>query len=179
MKLSDLKFKVITGTPERNRAIQEALFAKGGCWTETGSKTIKRLDAFCLSHNLNTRTPMILNNLSWDDGFSAFEILDAPEVTFQQALDLIAQVEVPEPEFDIKLRDEVLVRDASDGFWEICHFARFEKSNYGLSFKAFSLENFSKIMKYAGNEKYHGTDDTPPKWWEVENGKPVLRRKGE
>ena len=51
MKLSELKFKVITGSKERNELIQEALFKKGGKWQNgVGRKCSATAHLFCTSN---------------------------------------------------------------------------------------------------------------------------------
>jgi len=76
----------------------------------------------------------------------------------------------PTPEFDIKLRDDVLIRTFSNGVWEVANFARID----GISFVTYSTVNYHYLVKYAGNEHLHGTKDSPKDgWWEAEAGKPV------
>ena len=85
MKLTDLNFKVLTPNPERARKLLVALtkagirYAKNA--TEPTAITIKK-GLFSL-----WRLPAV-------DGFDMDPL---PEVTFDQALELLAQVETPTP----------------------------------------------------------------------------------
>lgn len=169
MKLSELKFKVVTGTAERNRAIQEAVFAKGGRWC-VDSPGFLVLDAYSLAHNANAYG----NNyphLTHSSSLSHFAAeLDAPEVTFPQALDLIAQVEVPEPKFPFKLKDECMVRDrGSQSGWKLSIFSHAS----ALVFHTVG-NGYCHVAKL--NEKFLGKHDDPPEYWGLENGKPVCFR---
>lgn len=136
MKLSELKFKVITGTEERNRAMQEALFAKGGAWRGTLSG-IGHLDSMALVFNHS----MTKISEYW---FEDFAETSEPEVTFQEALDLIAQVEV-EPkcewvEFDV---DE-------DGCFYPMQYS--DRKQYTHSEHAQTIVELDKLKAYGGTQ---------------------------
>ena len=113
MKLNELNFKVITGTENRNRAIQEALFEKGGKWQNIKTNDTQLLDAMYLAY-----APK--KGLSYGLSIENFIESDFSEVTFNQALDLIKQVK-PENkgewvEYDI---DEDLYTKIEGKKWSI------------------------------------------------------------
>lgn len=175
MKLSELSFKVITGTEERNRAIQEALFAKGGEWTAGVGRKILELGAESLAHNVEVFGKKI-PNLSYGGFLSHFaNELIAPEVTFQQALDLIAQVEMPEPEFPFKPFDKIIA--AYDGYsssnWVPEFFSLLIRGSFWTMNR---MQAPIMIAKYEGNENLLGESimREPAEWWEIKDGKPVL-----
>ena len=88
MQLSELKFKVITITEERNIAIQEALFKKGATWCG-GDTKIRHTCAFSLAYNASWLDGEFKNNLTFSSDMPNFNDIKTPEVTYQQALDLI------------------------------------------------------------------------------------------
>ena len=105
--------------------------------------------------------------------YDSFDEKELPEVTFDHALELLAQVEAPAPTFDIKLRDEVLCRRDISETWEFRQFTRTADTH----FRAVSCGLWKQMLPFKGNEHLHGKTTTPDGWWEVENGKPVWRRK--
>ncbi|OQB43816.1 MAG: hypothetical protein BWY02_02979 [bacterium ADurb.Bin157] len=181
MKLSELSFKVITGTEERNRAIQEALFAKGGVWCND-EKEVKNLDAVQLSYNAKLKTDRVecrLDGLQYSGmRFSPkhfFNEVIAPEVTFHQALDLIAQVDDPQPEFSFKPFDKIIA--AYDGYsstnWVPEFFSLLIRGSFWTMNR---MQAPIMIAKYEGNENLLGESimRKPAEWWEIKDGKPVL-----
>jgi len=170
MKLSELKFKVITGTPERNRAIQEALFAKGGEWTAGVGRKIRDLGARSLAHNAEVFGKKF-PNLSYGGSLSHFaEKLFAPEVTFQQALDLISQVEMPEPEFPFKPKDWCMVTDPGAPYgWKLAIYSNIADGAFQC------IGNYYKRIAPL-DEKMLGAIGKPAEWWEIKDGKPKLMR---
>ena len=113
MKLSELKFKVITGTTERNEAIQKALFAKGVIWSS--SQGVKR-NLMYLAVN-----PKLVGGV--DIKWFVHEI-KAPEVTFEQALELIAQVE------ELKKEGRWVEFDIVNGYYTIQNGAKIRWQNF-------------------------------------------------
>ena len=122
MKLEELKFKTITGTAQRNRVIQEALFKKGGSWWDD-STCISDLRSFCLSYNQNSDTK---SKLTCQYKLDDYLLISAPEFTFQQVLYLIEQVEF-EPKFDIKFQEDILCRDSKNEEWVWNKFGHISK----------------------------------------------------
>jgi len=178
MKLSELSFKVITGTEERNRAIQEALFAKGGAWCND-EKEVKRLDAVQLSYNAKLKTDRVecrLNGLRYSGmRFSPkhfFNEVIAPEVTFQQALDMIAQVEEPQPEFPLKPKDWCMVTDKNSIFgWKLAVYSHIVAGVFHCVGSQYDM-----IAQF--DEQLIGVGKWPKEWWEIKDGKPVLVKRG-
>jgi len=167
MKKEELNFKVLTPTVERARAVLKALSDAGITLKTPMPPSLIRAIRVMNSELIAWLDP-------FNDGSSTnFDASLAPEVTFAQALELLKRVETAAPKFDIKLRDEVLVSDVDSDIWELCEFARvhtdcFMMIGYGYG---------QKMIKYAGNERLHGTNDTPDGWWECCEGKPVWRSK--
>lgn len=166
IKLCDVSFNVVTLTPDRSRILQEAIFAAGGAWS-SGDRKVKL-----------TEKPVL-----WlcDCDLLAQDYIDndKPELTLQQALDLLKTAKKPEPVFDIKPFDKVIYRIDSNG-----------SSNWAPGFFAFIAVNkpwmigidcpVLRFVKYEGNEKYSGLPGFPVKnpehpsgWWEVKNNAPV------
>lgn len=160
MKPTDLNFKVLTPTPERARKLLAALarvnirYAKYA--TEPAAVAVEK-GHFSFWH------PRVV---------STFDNDPLPELTFTEALELLAQVEAPTPTFDIKLRDEVLCRDGSEGTWEIKVFARLTDLHLFMTYDSF----YRQLIPFKGNEHLHGKTTMPDGWWEVEDGQPVWRR---
>lgn len=164
MKLTDLNFKVLTPSAERARKLLDAL-------------TRAQIDYSA------QRVPEIVKAIAiskgyvyhWTHPFSndiGFEEEPLPEVTFAEALEFLAQVEAPTPTFDIKLRDEVLCRGSSSYEWNFKIFARITECYFSTTGHV-----YEQLIPFKGNEHLHGQTTTPDGWWEVENGKPVWRRK--
>ena len=171
MKLSELRFKVITGTPGRNRAIQEALFAKSGEWIAGVGRKIQELDAESLAHNAEAFGKKF-PGLSYGGSLSHFaEELIAPEVTFQQALDLIAQVDEPEPEFPFKPKDWCMVTEPGAPYgWKLAIYSN-------IADRAFQCigSYYKRIAPL--DEKMLGVVGSPAEWWEIKDSKPKLMRR--
>lgn len=160
MKLTDLNFKVLTPTPERVRKLLAALTKAGIRYAEYATEST----AIAIEEGLF--------NFWRSSDVTCFDKDPMPEVTFAQALELLAQVEAPTSTFDIKLEDRVLVRDDNQYPWKYRIYTRVGK-------KAFHTigEIWYKLIPFKGNEHLHGETTTPDGWWEVENGQPVWRRK--
>jgi hypothetical protein len=169
MKKSELRFKCVLGSEKRNKQMYDAIM-------QAGIKNhIKEEDfvktAMCLRIDdtwNNEVSPTYAGKIT-----KSYEDSTIPEVTFETALEMLASIEPDAPEFDIKLREEVLVSDVDSDIWELCEFARvhtdcFMMIGYGYG---------QKMIRYAGNERFHGTADTPDGWLECENSKPVRRTK--
>jgi len=170
VKLCDVIFKCAVLMPERSEILQKAVFAAGGEWgkeldrTETDGQRITHKGRPFAYFNGGRYPGLFANN-----DVRIFICDDRPELTLQQALDLLATVEKPEPVFDIKLDDKILCRDSSNAPWEVKIFARTLKN---IEFLTYSVP-YRKMIKFAGNEQYHGTTNTPSGWWEAKDGKPV------
>ena len=176
MKLSELKFKVITGTEERNRAIQEALATKGKVIMATLKITKWVLDATHLAYNAKV-FGHFYPGLSYDTTNSLDHFVkevDAPEVTFQQALDLISQVGEPEPEFPFKPFDRVIRGCVNFNGWLPDFFSH---TANGFFYTIGSDKCIKKVAKFEGNESVAASLDTPEQWWEICNGIPKLMRR--
>ena len=164
MKKEELNFKVLTPTVERSERLKQAL-QKVGIDVVPDPEIINAVE--------------IKNGcfLYWSDvtrAYKSFDDCPTPEVTFAEALELLKRVEPVAPEFDIKLRDEVLVRDHGR-IWSIAHFAMVQKAIHGMVI--FGGNCYQQAIPYTGNEKFLGTTDTPDGWWECAEGKPVWRSK--
>ncbi len=170
MKLSELSFKVITGTEERNRAIQEALFAKGGVWINS-RQMVRELNAMSLAYNAKTDDCKYPNLTHGSGLYHFFNEIIAPEVTLQQALNLIAQVEEPQPEFPFKPLDKI-IRSYSDSYgWLPDFFSHCDRLNlYAVG----TVNGIGRLAKFEGNEQCIANTNNPPEWWEIKDGKPVL-----
>lgn len=170
MKKEELEFKCILGSPARNEKMYDAL-AKAGLKNSiikedfVKSAICLRVGVFCGSEVSPTWAQKITES---------YEALDYPEVTYAEALELLKRVEPVAPEFDIKLRDEVLVRDEGC-VWGIAQFARMTTHLHGAVI--FGGHSFQQVVKYVGNEHLHGTTNTPDGWWECCEGKPVWKTK--
>lgn len=170
MKKSELSFKCVLPTPSSISKITDLLEKKG-----IGEKSI-------IAHAKTTAGKnAVFASISLKDGFTVglcsrahyFCSWSEPLMSYEEALKLIESVEPDAPEFDIKLREEVLVSDVDSDIWELCEFARvhtdcFMMIGYGYG---------QKMIRYEGNERFHGTTDMPNGWWECENGKPVWMTK--
>jgi len=154
VKLSDVKFSVIVLDSKRSAILQKAIFAAGGSWSSGGQEvrlTEKMvLTLFC--SEITARNDLHSN---------------VSELTLQQALDLLATVEKPEPVFDIKPFDRVLVNQRGKR-WSADLFSHL---NDDTIICAGTIS--ARIVRYEGNESIIGVICQPSGWWEVRNGKPV------
>lgn len=155
MKKSELSFKCVIESLEIESNLKRLLGLNG---EKTDGNCFARYYDGCLETVASAK---------------AFSVWPEPIMNSRDAIQLIESIEPDAPEFDIKLREEVLVSDVDSDIWELCDFARvhtdcFMMIGYGYG---------QKLIKYKGNEKYHGTTDIPPGWWECENGKPVWKTK--
>lgn len=164
MKKSELFFKCFVGSPERARDLKAALKKKEFCVKSINEEK-------CAFVQIVADSVAFWQTL--EAGSRAFPRLSAPEVSLPEALKLIESVEPDAPEFDIKLRDEVLCRDDISNEWEFCHFSRLGKDR----FKVADLASGRKMIKFDGNEHFHGKTNVPDGWWECENGKPIWKTK--
>lgn len=151
-KTRDLRFKCVLADAAEEEYIKKKI----------GIKSINlTCDPFLRFNNGTTetvRSSLFFSN--WEE----------PIIEFKYAIMFLENMEKSAPEFDIKLRDDVLIRATRGATWEIRQFARIE----GLCFKTYAGEAGFLIVKYAGNEHLHGTKDSPTDgWWEAEAGKPV------
>lgn len=165
MKKEELNFKVLTPTEGRAAFILRAL-------DEIGITRVRRIPYDVIKAVRVMKGEVVVWTKPFDS-LNGFDASLAPEVTLEQALELLKRVEPAAPEFDIRLRDEVLVSDVDSDIWELCEFARvhtdcFMMIGYGYG---------QKMVKYAGNEHLHGTANAPDGWWECCEGKPVWRSK--
>jgi hypothetical protein len=162
MKLTDLNFRILTPTPERARKLLDAL-TRAGVSYSTQLKP-ERAQAISLrnGHFSFWRFP----------GVDGFDNDPLPELTFTEALELLAQVEAPTPTFDIKLRDEVLCRHSPIFEWNFKIFTRVTEDYFSTTGHV-----YEQLIPFKGNEHLHGETTTPDGWWEVESGQPVWRCK--
>ena len=163
MKKEELNFKVLTPTEGRAALILRAL-------DKIGLTRARRIPYDVI------KAVRVMNGeaVIWTkpfDSLSGFDASLAPEVTFAEALELVKRVEPAAPEFDIKLRDEVLCQNTRDE-WILDIFAI--AKNKGFRCVGYT---WTKILPFKGNEHLHGTDTTPDGWWECVDGKPVWRSK--
>lgn len=159
MKLADLMFKCVAPSVEAETKIKNLL----------GIDTIGIGNAFiCCVRGDYSSTSSSQYFCSWTE----------PLMSYEQALDLIAQVEKPEPvpEFDIKPFDRVICRCKEKNARWNCDFFNFMERNI-IYVVGFHTGTGMQVIKADGNEHLIGTADTPPGWWECENGKPVWRTK--
>lgn len=169
MKKSELSFKCVLGSEKRNKQMYDAII-RAGIKNHIREEDFVKT-AMCLRIDdtwSNEVSPTYASKIT-----EAYEDSTIPEVTFEDALEMLKSIEPDAPEFDIKLREEVLVSDIDSDIWELCEFARvhtdcFMMIGYGYG---------QKMIRYADNEHLHGTTYMPSGWWESENGKPVWRTK--
>lgn len=160
MKKSELKFKCVV--PNKNAGIRIRLALKSIGLIKNAEDDYTHYQFFAYDRGIVATT-----------NAECFCLLQEPLMSYEDAIKLIESVEPDVPKFDIKLREEVLVSDVYSDIWELCDFARvntdcFVVIGYGYG---------HKLIKYEGNEEYHGTTNTPAGWWECENGNPVWRTK--
>jgi len=168
MKLSELKFKVITGTPGRNRIIIQELINKG----QIGLRQVSDYDdAKFIVYNARIDgkcVPWIATGSSIE---SFVMLIEAPEVTFQQALDLIRQVEEPEPEFPFKPKDWCMATDPGAPYgWKLAIYSNIADCAFQC------IGSYYKRIAPL-DEKMLGVVGNPAEWWEIKDGKPKLMRR--
>jgi len=167
MKLSELKFKVITGTPGRNRIIIQELINKG----QIGLQVSDYDDAKFIVYNARIDgkcVPWIATGSSIE---SFVMLIEAPEVTFQQALDLIRQVEEPEPEFPFKPKDWCMATDPGAPYgWKLAIYSNIADCAFQC------IGSYYKRIAPL-DEKMLGVVGNPAEWWEIKDGKPKLMRR--
>ena len=169
MKKSELSFKCVLPIPSSISKITDLLDKKG-----IGEKSI-------IAHAKTTAGKnAVFASISLKDGFTVglcsradyFCSWPEPLVSYGEAMKLIESVEPGAPEFDIKPFDRVLIKDmenqwSADLFNKLCDDDEFD----------LVACQSTKMIKYEGNERFHGATDMPNGWWECENGKPVWRTK--
>lgn len=168
MKLSELKFKVITGTPERNLAVTNAMARIKPQLVTNEPSHAQYLRAAWLDFEMGSEAYRVVQ------AFSDMKFFDEdvhPEYTLPHLLNLIAQVEAPQPEFPFKAKDWCMGRDGETSYWRLGIFSHATKGN---SFKT-TGNAYYQIAKL--DENLLGTAEAPDEWWENEDGKLVLRRK--
>lgn len=146
-----MEFKVCVGTTDRFNQLRNRIYEK-----------LLKAKPF---------RSVIMNFIKWNDEGITYSDISAefnswpePELTFDQAMKLLDEIE-PEPPF--KFGDDVLVRDA--GKWSWKKFVRYEA---GKPYP-FIADNgyYKQIAKLKGNEHLVMTDQTPDEYWLAENGK--------
>lgn len=163
MKKSELKFKCLTGCRARNMAMLDE-FRRIGIVVDDD---LSRFRDEALAIEFCDNSFIWCQEIS--DGYLAST---KPEMLFCDAIEQLKSIEPDAPEFDIKPFDRILLRDLN-GEWS----ADFYNKIYSTTeFDCISCQA-EQIIKYEGNEQYHGTTDTPAGWWECENGKPIWRTK--
>jgi len=174
LKKSELNFKVLTISKDRTDLILEAL-VNSGIIDHQSKTSAQRFEAKAISFIKGVFT-------YWSDPFyeerNYFEEeSSSPEVSLPEAIKIINSVKIDAPEFDIKPLDKVLMRD---GLCEECKewwptFATcLIKDQYHLDDKR---DTYLQMIKLEGNEHLMDTTNTPPGWWECENGRSVWRTK--
>jgi len=169
MKLKELRFKCLTGSPERNEIIQQKLFDIGFKFASFHQRI--RSVGFLSVGNIDNcveKCTIISYGLAEPELYITDEM---PELTFEDALKLIDQV-VPEKKFDIKSFDQVLTRHDINSYWfpEIY-------SHYGCDrfYTCGSNDIGSQLIKF--DERYKLSKDCPDGWWELEYDLPVWKTK--
>jgi hypothetical protein len=162
MKLTDLNFRILTPTPERACKLLAALTRAGVSYSTHLKPETAQAMSLCNGHFSFWRFP----------GVDGFDNDPLPELTFTEALELLAQVEAPTPTFDIKLRDEVLCRHSPIFEWNFKIFTRVTEDYFSTTGHV-----YEQLIPFKGNEHLHGETTTPDGWWEVESGQPVWRCK--
>ena len=160
MKKSELSFKCVL--PNKDAAEQIRIALKKSGLINNAKDDYLHCSFFAYNRSIIVSTNADIF-CSWPD----------PLMNYEDAIKLIESIEPDAPKFDIKLRDEVLVSDVYSDIWELCDFARVNTD----CFMVIGYGYGHKLIKYEGNEKYHGTKDAPDGWWECESGKPVWRTK--
>jgi len=98
-------------------------------------------------------------------------LIEAPEVTFQQALDLIRQVEEPEPEFPFKPKDWCMATDPGAPYgWKLAIYSNIADCAFQC------IGSYYKRIAPL-DEKMLGVVGNPAEWWEIKDGKPKLMRR--
>lgn len=106
----------------------------------------------------------------------AFSVWPEPIMNSRDAIQLIESIEPDAPEFDIKPFDKVICRCKEKNARWNCDFFNFMERNI-IYVVGFHTGTGMQVIKADGNEHLIGTVDTPPGWWECENGKPVWKTK--
>jgi len=85
MKIEEMRWKVRV-TENEDKAIQEALFAKGGCWIDDSREVHKHRGPFLYYEG----------SLTWDDFFYNFLHKELPRLHAHEVLDMIEACDGPE-----------------------------------------------------------------------------------
>lgn len=158
MKKSELSFKCVV--PNKNAGVRIRLALKNIGLIKNAEDDYAHYQFFAYDRG-------IIATMNAD----VFCLWSEPLMSYEDALKLIESIEPDAPEFDIKPFDRVLVRDLT-GVWTAEFFSHTTSDSVELM--ACEAEEF---VKYEGNEKLIGTNDTPAGWWECENGKPAWKTK--
>lgn len=162
MKKSELKFKCVV--PNKNAGIRIRLALKSIGLIKNAEDDYTHYQFFAYDRGIVATT-----------NAECFCLLQEPLMSHEDAIKLIESVEPDAPDFDIKPFDRVLARDRNHTNWYAKHFSQtIPKDSRFLEIGGCYC---NQIIKYEGNEQYHGTQDIPAGWWECENGKPVWRTK--
>lgn len=171
MKKSELSFKCVLPTPQHAELILDKIKVIGIYNDKIVQRKIKESGKTAVFMSICNRMGFAFGLSSVASFFCSWA---EPLMSYEDALKLIESVEPDAPEFDIKMRDEVLVRHSGrHQFWQLADFAAYR-------YKQFSVKGgnvYATLIKYEGNEHFHGTTDMPDGWWECENGTPVWRTK--
>lgn len=169
MKKSELSFKCVLPTPQHAKLILDKIKATGIYNDKIVQRKIKESGKTAAFMSICTRMGFVFGLSSVASIFCNWT---EPLMSYEDALKRIESVEPDVPGFDIKMRDEVLVRHFGYLFWQLADFATYRKH-----FIVKGGNIYATLIKYEGNEHFHGTTDMPDGWWECENGKPVWRTK--
>jgi hypothetical protein len=168
IRREDLRFKCVVSNAEDEKRLRFALLAKGYSMTYVNPGHSFRM---CF---ISFREGKLFGN----DAL-AFCSEKCPLVTYEQALDLIAQVEKPEPvpEFDIKPLQPVLwkqkpkIKGINDTVWHLDFYA--DRMNM-FNFACVGNINADCLLPYNSNTATLNNDFYYPEgWWECKDGKPV------
>jgi len=165
MKLEELNIKVITGNEVRNKTIQAEFNKKGGRYfpNTINSNNLSKFNALAIfiTHEMISITKDI-------DIFLQNELTETP---FDDAIEMINNLEDPQPEFDIKQLQDVLVRDDIQNVWYLHRFIRTDNIRFIAD-----NNRYTQLIPFKGNETLILTNTNVTEWWEVEDGEEILKR---
>lgn len=160
MEKSELRFKCVI--PNKNAGMRIRLALKNSGLIKDAEDDYAHYQFFAYDRGIVATT-----------NAECFCLLQETLMSYEDAIKLIESIEPDAPEFDIKLRDEVLMYNYKYQTWELCDFARVAES----FFYAIGYGFGACLVRYKGNEILHGKSEMPIGWWECKNGKPVWRTK--